>query len=384
MTAPVSLASPILTLATVRRSRRVLVLLHLPMAGFLVLVCLTGLGVDPADPHGVLDAFIAAAIGAVQLILSMRTADARSGTERFALYAAIVVLAAVPVLWVDARWQAVAWFVSASGAMVFTGAARIVAFLAPVLGSAATAIVAQSEYGATLVSFTVAYEIAIFMLGAGCLVGATRVVQVVSELSASRAALADLASRAERQRAGRDLHDTLGQGLSAVSIKGDLALALLTARPDDAAREIAEIAAIAKGAADELDAVALDQQNVSLADEISRAVAFLRTAGVSTDVEDERRGLDPLTDRLFGWAVREAASNLLQHSDATWCRVIRRRVGSMAHLEIVNDGVRRQSGRLGGLAGLAERARALNGTVEAGRVDRDKFRVRVIVPRAGP
>jgi len=381
VTAPVSLASPILTLATVRRSRRVLVLLHLPMAGFLVLVCLTGLGVDPADPHGVLDAFIAAAIGAVQLILSMRTADARSGT---ALYAAIVVLAAVPALWVDLRWQAVAWFVSASGAMVFTGAARIVAFLAPVLGSAATAIVAQSEYGATLVSFTVAYEIAIFMLGAGCLVGATRVVQVVSELSASRAALADLASRAERQRAGRDLHDTLGQGLSAVSIKGDLALALLTARPDDAAREIAEIAAIAKDAAHELDAVALDRQNVSLADEISRAVAFLRTAGVSTDVEDERRGLDPLTDRLFGWAVREAASNLLQHSDATWCRVIRRRVGSTAHLEIVNDGVRRQSGRLGGLAGLAERARALNGTVEAGPVDRDKFRVRVIVPRAGP
>ena len=49
-------------------------------------------------------------------------------------------------------------------------------------------------------------------------------------------------------------------------------------------------------------------------------------------------------------------------------------------LEVVNDGAGRPTGRLGGLAGLAERARALDGVVAARRVGRDGFRLEVAVP----
>jgi len=53
------------------------------------------------------------------------------------------------------------------------------------------------------------------------------------------ARLAELAVGRERLRVSRDLHDLLGQSLSAVSLKGDLALRLLRSDPPAARAEIA-------------------------------------------------------------------------------------------------------------------------------------------------
>jgi two-component system sensor histidine kinase DesK len=205
-------------------------------------------------------------------------------------------------------------------------------------------------------------------------------VQVAIDLSASRAELADVASRAERRRAGRDLHDTLGQRLSAISIKGDLARALWPARPEAAAQEIGEIAGIAAQAVRELDDVARDEHEIAFADEAARAVALLHSAGVLTELRDQRPPLPPDVDRLLGWAVREASTNLLRHSTAATCSISVRADEPGVVFEVLNDGAGRSSGRLGGLAGLAERARALDGVVAAGRVGREGFRLQVAVP----
>ena len=59
------------------------------------------------------------------------------------------------------------------------------------------------------------------------LYGVVRLVVLVNELYATRTELAALAVGRERLRVSRDLHDLLGQSLSAVSLKGDLAIRLL-------------------------------------------------------------------------------------------------------------------------------------------------------------
>jgi two-component system sensor histidine kinase DesK len=379
--ATLAAGNPIAALATPRRARWALVVAHLPMIGYLVLACAWGLGVYPADPHRALDVPLAVTLGAAQLVLSLRTATGRSGRERFALWALVVTLSTVPILQgADLRWMVAVWFAAAAGAMVFSGWLRGVAFALPVLAALGRIEAISPETDTAYVVYYLGYSGSIFVLGGGCLVAATRVVQVAIELSASRAELADVASRTERQRAGRDLHDTLGQRLSAVSIKGDLASALWPDHPEAAAREIAEIADIAARALHELDDVARDEQDVSFADEAARAVALLRSAGVRTELRDSRPPLPPEVDRLLGWAVREASTNLLRHSSAATCVLVVGPGGPGVLFEMLNDGAGRTSGRLGGLAGLAERARALDGVVAAGRVGRDGFRVQVAVP----
>jgi two-component system sensor histidine kinase DesK len=379
--AAVAASSPVAVLATPRRARRALVVVHLPMIIYLTAVCWTGLGVYPTDPHAAVDVPCAIALGVVQLVLSLRVATRAAGRERFALWALVVALALIPVMnHADLRWAVVAWFPAAAGGMVFGGWGRLTAFAAPIVAGLTWVEANIDEPTTAYYTYYLGYIVAIFCLGAGCLLAATRVVQVATELSASRAELADIASRAERRRAGRDLHDTLGQRLSAMSIKGDLAQALWEVDPDAAEREISEVAGIAAQAVGELDDVARDEHNVSLGQEVARAVTLLESVGVATEFRDGRPPLPPEVDRLLGWAVREATTNLLRHSSAATCRIQVGPGGPGVLLEVANDGASRPSGRLGGLAGLAERAGALEGVVAARRVGRDGFWLQVAVP----
>src|SRR5205823_12501567 len=139
-------------------------------------------------------------------------ANRRAGVERFVLWGLVVTLAVTPVVYgEDLRWLVAAWFPAAAGGMVFVGWARVVAGAAPVVAALIRVGVVTAPLHPAYQIYYLAYSLTIYCLGGGCLLAATRVVQVTTELSASRAELADLASRAERQRASRDLHDTLGQ-----------------------------------------------------------------------------------------------------------------------------------------------------------------------------
>jgi two-component system sensor histidine kinase DesK len=350
------------------------------MIGYLTLVCWTGLGVYPSDPHRALDVPCALALGCAQLSLSLRVASGRAGAERFALWALVVVLAVIPPLaGADLRWLVACWFPAAAGGMAFAGWWRLAAFAAPMFASLLRVVDLATEPDTFLVYY-LGYSLTIYCLGGGCLLAATRIVQVTTELSASRAELADVASRDERRRAGRDLHDTLGQRLSAVSIKGDLAQALWLEDRDAAAREISEVAVIAAQAMRELDEVARDEHEITFHEEASRALGLLLSAGVVADLHDARPPMSAEVDRLLGWALREATTNLLRHSAAATCRIEVGPGGPGVLLQVVNDGAGRPSGRLGGLAGLAERARMLDGVVTAGRVGRDGFRLQVAAP----
>jgi two-component system sensor histidine kinase DesK len=203
----------------------------------------------------------------------------------------------------------------------------------------------------------------------------------VDQLRDARADLAELAIGRERLRISRDLHDLLGQSLSAVSLKGDLAIGLL-ARHDvpRAVGEIESLVTVARSALHDLRDIVHREPPIALSSEIERAADLLASTGTETRVDIAVEKLPPAVDELFAWALREGVTNVLRHSAATACAISIERQEGLVRLEIVNDGAMPRSAGGNGLSGLAARAAALSGAASARSIGDGRFRLRVDVP----
>jgi two-component system sensor histidine kinase DesK len=132
----------------------------------------------------------------------------------------------------------------------------------------------------------------------------------------------------------------------------------------------------------------------SLAVELRSARRAVAGAGIRCllEVPHEWR-LPPDVDALLAWAAREAATNVIRHSAATRCDIRLVMRPGRAALEVSDDGTgpaaaagERPGGEQpggNGLAGLAERAGRLGGTLSAGTEGGRGFRLRVSVPVGG-
>jgi len=226
------------------------------------------------------------------------------------------------------------------------------------------------------------------VLGGASLWGSVRLVRVLDELMAAREALAQAAVDRERLRLSRDLHDLLGQSLSAVSLKGDLALALLQRDPAAAQDEVRSLTAVARSALHDIRDVVQDERRPDLARELAGASALLTAAGVQVQVYDERpAGPDSPAAPLLAWVVREAVTNVLRHSDATHCTIALLQSAGTVVLRVVNDGARfgDGDGDGSGLRGLRERAGQHGGQVRSSCAgERFELEVRVPLPDRVP
>ena len=92
---------------------------------------------------------------------------------------------------------------------------------------------------------------------------------MMDQLRDARADLAELAIGRERLRISRDLHDLLGQSLSAVSLKGDLAIGLLARNEvPRAVGEIESLVSVARSALHDLRDIAHREPPIALSSEI--------------------------------------------------------------------------------------------------------------------
>lgn len=318
------------------------------------------------------------AIGGLQLRHSLAAARGDRPAGWPWTFLTLIVLSVAPLLWVASIWTL--WLVGASAAMLLRGWLRVggvglamLVHLGVYVADIPSVFSVRAAYGA--------YALLLFAAGVGVLYWSARLVQIMDRLSAARTELAEMAVEMERRRISRDLHDLLGRSLSAVSLKGDLAMRLLPTDPSAAREEVDSITEVARGALRSTRTLAHHEHRLSLPAEIDAAVALLDTAGITTTVEPGPGCLEPAAEDLFAWAVREATTNVLRHSAAQTCQITVDQRDAAARLTIVNDGAREPVGRYGGLAGLIDRAQRLAGTVSAGRVRGGRFRLVVEVPR---
>ena len=203
-----------------------------------------------------------------------------------------------------------------------------------------------------------------------------------AELREARAELAELAVAEERLRFARDLHDLLGHDLSLIALKAELAGKLLPERIDDAATEVSQIKALTRNALSQVRAAVEGYRRPTLAGELAGARAALEAADIELSVEQPNVALDPDSESVLAWTVREGATNVLRHSGARHASITVRPGPAGTEVEISDDG----HGETGapdaghGLEGLRERALSIGGELEVGAAAEGGFRLRVSVP----
>ncbi|MFC7589180.1 sensor histidine kinase [Nonomuraea antimicrobica] len=174
------------------------------------------------------------------------------------------------------------------------------------------------------------------------------------EAHRGREAHTRLALAEERLRFARDLHDLVGHQLSAIAVKTDLAVRLSDADAAAAKAEMSEVNRLTRKALKELRQAVRGYRELDLTAELNSVKGVLEAAGVRCEVGLPYREPPAGVAPVFAFAVREAVTNVLKHSTATFCDIAIRLTEHEAELTVRNDGVaRRGATELGsGLAGL--------------------------------
>nr|WP_277608066.1 histidine kinase [Streptomyces boncukensis] len=213
-------------------------------------------------------------------------------------------------------------------------------------------------------------------------------IAVLRELEEARETQARLAVAEERLRFGRDLHDVMGRNLSVIALKSELAVQLARRDPagtDGAVDQMEEVQRLARESQTEVRDVVRGYREAGLTTELAGARGVLRAAGVDCRIEGDGEALSDDVQSALGWVVREGATNVLRHADATRCTVRLDVAPRSAVLLVENDGAAPGAPRRGGgsgLPGLRERLAALDGTLTTERPQEGVFRLRATVPLA--
>lgn len=174
----------------------------------------------------------------------------------------------------------------------------------------------------------------------------------------------------ERQRIARDLHDTLGQKLSMIGLKSDLAQKLIDKEPDLAKTEISDIQVTARTALSEVREMVSDMRSVKIEDEIMRIKQILTAAQIELEIHFNPAKLDTtlLIENVLSMCLKEAVTNVVKHSKADFCMIKINQCPTEISVEISDNGIglhnQYASSKGHGLIGIKERLEFLNGSLE--------------------
>ena len=205
-----------------------------------------------------------------------------------------------------------------------------------------------------------------------------------AELRLTQDEVRRLATAAERERIARDLHDLLGHTWSLVAVKAELARKLMPRDAAAAARELADIEAVARQSLAQVREAVSGMRAPALAAELASARLMLEAA----DIRFEHSGLDsapalaPEAEAALALGLREAITNVQRHARASHVQVRLQADGDAAELEVQDDGRGTRAGQRGnGLAGMEERLVALGGRLLLESTPGQGTRLRLRVPR---
>jgi signal transduction histidine kinase len=207
--------------------------------------------------------------------------------------------------------------------------------------------------------------------------------ELIAELQAAKAELevaqqreAELAVLRERERLARDLHDSLGHTLVALSVQLEAIQRLYRVDPDQASAQVDEMKALTRSSMDALRRSLAGLRNPGLGDSALRpalqalCVEFGERTG--TDVACQ---IDKATDQLRPalaealWRVtQEALTNVEKHAQARRVGVTLSCEPSSVLLEVTDDGIGLPPGAASspnrfGLRGMRERVEGLGGAL---------------------
>jgi len=238
--------------------------------------------------------------------------------------------------------------------------------------------------------FTDPLSVALWVVMAGLFGGFSNVAYMHSarkdaELRLSQTEVRRLATLAERERIGRDLHDLLGHTLSLVALKSELARRLALAEPARAQREMAEVERVARHALAEVRAAVTGMRRSDLAAELTSARLMLEASGVAFEGGlPHDLALSDDIEAPIALVLREAVTNIHRHAHATQASVSVSCEDEMLQMRICDNGRGGLAAHGNGVSGMRERVRALGGTLAIDSPPRRGTVLSVRVPIAAP
>ncbi|PKK13481.1 MAG: hypothetical protein BUE48_013470 [Thermomonospora sp. CIF 1] len=331
-------------------------------------------------------AFAFACIGGVALIQLGYFANPRVGKRPARSYGALLALAALtftPIVVMQNPHLGTPGLVAGSILLTLRPAVAVPGFLAVALGIAGVHAALGSAplyvaYGAVSTAMT---GLVTF--------GMVRLIALVASTHAARRELADLAVMEQRLQFGQQLQELVGRSLSNVIARGELAMRLCADEPERARAELGELLRVARQALTDVRKVASGHRDITLDSESSSVRSVLTAAGIDPCISLAHGRLPQPVQNVLAMVLREGATNVLRHSEATRCAITTRRTAEGVILCIVNDGASATGGTLaegGGVDSLRSRLTELGGSLEAehGRDGLFMLRAHVPLPEPGP
>jgi two-component system, NarL family, sensor histidine kinase UhpB len=203
---------------------------------------------------------------------------------------------------------------------------------------------------------------------------------------ASRTALA--AQEAERLRVARELHDEIGQSLTAVTIQAERAA---DGDPELAAEALRRVADAVRDSLDEVRRIARELRPEALDDLglVNALIALCTRLGAqgSLRVRRELQGklppLPPDVELVVYRIAQESLTNALRHSDARSATVTLKADADTLTLQVADDGKGMPAqlpGGTAGLAGMRERALLVGGRLSIQSRPDHGTEVRLTIP----
>lgn len=174
----------------------------------------------------------------------------------------------------------------------------------------------------------------------------------------------------ERERIARDLHDTLGQKLSLIGLKSDLASRLIEKNQQAAKNEINDINQTARSVLKEVRELVAGMRGNKLEDELFRIKQILLAANISCKISGtlELKNTTLLIENVLSMCLKEAVTNVVKHSGATACSISIKQSTKETLLKVHDNGAgidtKNDWTKGHGLRGIKERLDFVNGILD--------------------
>ncbi|EKS52643.1 sensor histidine kinase [Lacticaseibacillus rhamnosus LRHMDP2] len=186
------------------------------------------------------------------------------------------------------------------------------------------------------------------------------------QLSQTNRRLQAVVRRGERERIARDLHDTLGQSFSMITLKTELAKKLLIKAPERVAQELDDIAKTSRDNLQLVRAIVNDLHQQSLSEMMLEQGKNLAEADVVllTNGENEATEWPTTVQAQLSAVISEAITNVIRHAHAHQAIITFDQTPTAYLVEVQDDGHSKSYVRAGsnGISGMQQRMQAVNGT----------------------
>src|SRR5699024_8131174 len=198
-------------------------------------------------------------------------------------------------------------------------------------------------------------------------------------------ATTQLAITDERQRNSRNLHDTLGQKLSLIGMKADLATKLLDIKLDQVKTEIKHIEHKAKTALNEVRELVSNMRLIKLSEEVLRIEQILIAADIKVKINGnpELKTTSILAENVLSMCLKEATTNIVRHSKANLCEINISETDEETSIMIKDNGIGFDQQTISysthGFRGMIERLEFINGNLSI--LSNNGTQIKISIPK---